>query len=78
MQSIYLIGLHLEGPFISKEKKGAHPEQYIRDFDNGVDDLVNMYGSLNDVSIITLAPEKRGSDRVIKELVHRGITVSLG
>lgn len=28
-----ILGLHLEGPFINAQKKGAHPEDCIRDLD---------------------------------------------
>lgn len=28
-----ILGLHVEGPFINKEKKGAHPANYILSYD---------------------------------------------
>ncbi|XP_069036961.1 N-acetylglucosamine-6-phosphate deacetylase [Lepisosteus oculatus] len=78
-QGAGVLGVHLEGPFISREKKGAHPEQYLRTFQAGAArDLLDTYGYLDDVSIVTLAPELPHSLGVIQELVQRGITVSLG
>lgn len=76
---IMFLGLHLEGPFISKEKKGAHDVNLIQTFDNGMVDLTKIYGEdLTNVAIVTLAPELAKSGEVIKELVERGIKVSVG
>ena len=52
-----VLGLHLEGPFISTEKKGAHKLEYIQNLNGGFQDIMDTYGNLDDVSIITLAPE---------------------
>ncbi|XP_055366724.1 N-acetylglucosamine-6-phosphate deacetylase isoform X3 [Betta splendens] len=74
-----VLGFHLEGPFISEEKKGAHPEQYLRTFrSGGIEDLAEAYGSLDNAAIVTLAPELESSQAAVKELCQRGITVSLG
>ncbi|XP_062264291.1 N-acetylglucosamine-6-phosphate deacetylase [Platichthys flesus] len=74
-----VLGVHLEGPFISLEKKGAHPEQFLRSFQGGgVVDLMETYGGLDDVAMVTLAPELAGSDSVVRALCQRGVTVSLG
>ncbi|XP_034568164.1 N-acetylglucosamine-6-phosphate deacetylase [Notolabrus celidotus] len=74
-----VIGFHLEGPFISLEKKGAHPEKFLRPFQNGgFQDLIEVYGGLDNVAVVTLAPELAGSLSVVKELSQRGVTVSLG
>uniref|UniRef100_A0A7N9AVJ1 N-acetylglucosamine-6-phosphate deacetylase n=1 Tax=Mastacembelus armatus TaxID=205130 RepID=A0A7N9AVJ1_9TELE len=74
-----VLGFHLEGPFISVEKKGAHPEQYLRTFQSGgIKDLMEAYGSLENVAMVTLAPELASSQSVVRELSQRGITVSLG
>ena len=73
-------GVHLEGPFISLEKKGAHPEQFLRTFggSGGVNPLLEVYGGLDNISMVTLAPELAGSQSVVEELSQRGVTVSLG
>ncbi|XP_054463520.1 N-acetylglucosamine-6-phosphate deacetylase [Anoplopoma fimbria] len=74
-----VLGFHLEGPFISAEKKGAHPERFLRTFQSGgMEDLMEAYGSLDNVAMVTLAPELAGSQSVVRELCQRGITVSLG
>ncbi|XP_071976346.1 N-acetylglucosamine-6-phosphate deacetylase [Engystomops pustulosus] len=74
-----VLGIHLEGPYISAEKKGAHPEHCLRSFSKGgFSKLLDTYGTLDKVSIVTLAPEMEKSGEVIEELVKRGICVSVG
>ena len=49
-------GIHLEGPFISKECKGAHDEQYIREIDiKFMEKLIEL--SDNTIKLITIAAE---------------------
>lgn len=73
-----VLGVHLEGPFISEEKRGAHPIDLVRPLRNGIQDLCDVYGSLDAVSIVTLAPELTNAEGTVRELVKRGVTVSVG
>ncbi|XP_072610080.1 N-acetylglucosamine-6-phosphate deacetylase isoform X3 [Vulpes vulpes] len=74
-----VLGVHLEGPFISREKRGAHPETHLRSFEtNAFHDVLATYGPLDNVRIVTLAPELGRSHEVIQALTARGICVSLG
>ena len=75
---LIFLGIHLEGPFISKEKRGAHPAKYILDLNDGFDTLLKTYGTLDNVAIVTLAPETENCLPAIKALTDRGIKVSLG
>ncbi|XP_051844079.1 N-acetylglucosamine-6-phosphate deacetylase [Antechinus flavipes] len=78
-QGAGILGVHLEGPFISHEKRGAHPESHLRTFEtDAFQELLKTYGSLDNVAIITLAPELRRSYEVIREITSRGICVSVG
>ncbi|XP_033320809.2 N-acetylglucosamine-6-phosphate deacetylase isoform X1 [Megalopta genalis] len=78
MQGASILGIHLEGPFISPLKKGAHPENYIKTLEKGFESLLNMYGTLENVSLVTLAPELPNVQSVIEELCKQNIRVSLG
>nr|AAD27723.1 CGI-14 protein [Homo sapiens] len=72
-----VLGLHLEGPFISREKRGTHPEAHLRSFEaDAFQDLLATYGPLDNVRIVTLAPEL-GVARVLRALTA-WICVSLG
>ncbi len=72
-----LLGLHMEGPFISKEHKGAQPEEYIQK--PSMDEFLKLCGGYEDVvKLITLAPEAEGALEFIRQLSDRGIVVSMG
>ncbi|CEF68334.1 Putative N-acetylglucosamine-6-phosphate deacetylase [Strongyloides ratti] len=78
-----ILGLHLEGPFISKVKKGAHPQTHIIDsfLPNPLNTLQKIYGTHlfdNNVNIITLAPELNGSKEIINYCSNKNIKISLG
>lgn len=75
-----ILGIHLEGPFINPEKRGAHPLNDVKTLES-FDDIIKVYGSdLSGVSIITLAPEllDTTSGDIMKQLSERNIVVSLG
>ena len=73
------LGVHVEGPFISREKKGAHPIEYVRgDPIESFQQIKEVYKHLDDISIITLAPELDTNGSIVSQLVDRGITVSVG
>ncbi|KAI9356086.1 hypothetical protein BD770DRAFT_323528 [Pilaira anomala] len=78
-----ILGAHIEGPFISVLKKGAHEQAVFKDAKNGISDFDEVYGpellkGSEAVRIITMAPEIEGVCDVIPDLVSRGITVSMG
>lgn len=69
------LGYHLEGPFISREKKGAHRIECI---DAASDELFASWLEQDSVVLVTLAPERDDALDRIRQLVDRGILVSLG
>lgn len=72
-----VLGVHLEGPCLNKEKRGAHPAEYLQPLTlETVESVVKEFAS--EVSIMTLAPEIATDLAAIDWLIERGITVSLG
>ena len=74
-----VLGVHVEGPFINVEKKGAHPPAHIMSPCEGMKTALDMYGpGFSNVKVITLAPELTGALELVTGCVERGVTVSLG
>lgn len=72
-----IIGVHLEGPFIAPEHKGAQPLEYVAVPDVKVFDEYNK-ASGNCIKIVTIAPEREGADALVKHLDSQGIIASIG
>ena len=70
-----ILGAHLEGPFLSPERLGAHPSSARRDPHRG---LLKRLLDAGPVSQMTLAPELEGALKVIDVLHERGVVVSCG
>jgi N-acetylglucosamine-6-phosphate deacetylase len=72
-----ILGVHLEGPFLNSQKRGAHPEEYLLPLTlSFVTDILGEYAEI--VKVITLAPELDQTGMVIPYLRSLGIIVSLG
>jgi N-acetylglucosamine-6-phosphate deacetylase len=70
-----VIGAHLEGPFLSPQRLGAHDAEGCSAPDLA---LLRRLLEAGPVSQMTLAPELHGAFELIGELVGRGVTVSCG
>jgi N-acetylglucosamine-6-phosphate deacetylase len=72
-----ILGVHLEGPFLNAQKRGAHASEYLlRPSLEAIEDILENYTHL--VKIVTLAPELDLDGEVIKYLNRQGIIISLG
>ncbi|MCO6452130.1 MAG: N-acetylglucosamine-6-phosphate deacetylase [Caldilineales bacterium] len=69
------LGLHVEGPFLNPQKKGAHNPAYLRSPDLGA---IEAWSRENSVRLVTLAPELPGALPMVEALVERGVLVSAG
>ncbi len=70
-----VLGVHLEGPFINLQKKGAHAAAHVLRPDT---ELLARLLDLGPVRMITLAPELEGSDELMILAARRGVVVSAG
>ena len=72
-----LVGVHLEGPFLSTAKKGAQNEAYLRDPD--IEMLRRLQAQAEGcVRLVTVAPEQPGAMEFIRKATAEGINVSVG
>ncbi|MBH8563341.1 N-acetylglucosamine-6-phosphate deacetylase [Nostoc sp. CENA67] len=72
-----ILGVHLEGPFLNLQKRGAHPAEYLLPLT--IEEVKRVLGDYaHVVKVITLAPELDVTGEVIPYLRSLGITVSLG
>ena len=72
-----VLGVHLEGPFLNYEKRGAHPAQYLLPLT--IENIKRVLGDYSEIiRVITLAPELDSSNSAITYLRDRNIVVSLG
>jgi N-acetylglucosamine-6-phosphate deacetylase len=71
------LGLHLEGPFLAPERRGAHPVQHLLPPDPA---LVTHEGwsRQSGVALVTLAPELPRALDVVRDLAVAGVVVSAG
>ncbi|MDB9378337.1 N-acetylglucosamine-6-phosphate deacetylase [Nodularia sphaerocarpa] len=72
-----ILGVHLEGPFLNYQKRGAHPAEHLLPLTiEQVKRVLGDYAHI--VKVITLAPELDMTGEVIPYLRSLGIIVSLG
>ncbi|MDP2675966.1 MAG: N-acetylglucosamine-6-phosphate deacetylase [Dehalococcoidia bacterium] len=72
-----LLGAHLEGPFVSPERRGALPEGWLRPPDAG---LLGRYleAAGGRLRLLTLAPELPGAAALLEQAVRAGCVVAVG
>ena len=76
-ESAEILGVHLEGPFLNYQKRGAHPAEYLLPLTvANVKRVLGDYGDL--VKVVTLAPELDETGDAIAYLRSLRITISLG
>jgi len=72
-----LLGLHLEGPFISPDRRGAHDPTLIRPPDAA--DLMSVCeAGLGRVRLLTAAPERPGFAELAKAAADAGVRLAAG
>ncbi|MBX6372360.1 MAG: N-acetylglucosamine-6-phosphate deacetylase [Acidothermus sp.] len=70
------LGMHVEGPFISPERRGVHDPRHM--CHPTPDNLAPLLAERTAITMVTLAPELPGAMVAIRELVAAGIVVSIG
>lgn len=77
VRSGLLAGIHLEGPWLSTERCGAHQPSLMRDPDASEIDRV-LDACEGTIRMVTIAPERDGALAAIERIVDAGVVVALG
>lgn len=72
-----LLGVHLEGPFLSARRRGAHDAGHLLDPTAELVERLLEAGS-GILELVTLAPERDGAIEATKRLAGAGVVVSVG
>lgn len=70
-----VLGIHIEGPFLDKERKGAHEARFIREMTEA--DVAQIANADCGSIMLTLAPNRVAAN-LIKSLAGKGVLISLG
>ena len=72
-----ILGIHLEGPFISKTRRGVHPSDSIT---RPSIEILDKFRAASDglIRILTIAPEVSGALDLIRAAVTNGIVAAIG
>jgi N-acetylglucosamine-6-phosphate deacetylase len=77
VESGQITGIHLEGPYLSHARCGAHdPQLLVNPELTEIKELLQVAAGA--ISMITIAPELPGAIDAIKHLTAAGVTVALG
>lgn len=71
-----LLGVHLEGPYLSPNQRGAHPQALLREPSAADLDALRRFRGV--LKIVTIAPELPGAVAFIREITSWGVVASVG
>ena len=72
-----LDGIHLEGPWLSPQRCGAHQPSLMRDPDPAEIDRVLEAGG-GAIRMVTIAPERDGALAAVRQIVDAGVVAAVG
>ena len=71
-----VLGIHMEGPFLSLAQRGSHAPGLLRMPDPA--ERERLYSYVGDLVRVTIAPEREGALEIISHLSRQGVLVSGG
>lgn len=75
--SAKILGVHLEGPFLNRRKAGALKKEFFLDpNETTFEELTDGFKDI--IKIVTIAPELKGAQSLIRKMAKMGILVSMG